>query len=112
MARELPTRRNRENAGGLGENPLALTIPYVARLLDNFAGGVSCLRSRQRLRLQEGQKPDADLRALSVEADGFFDLPEWDNKPLGRINHESLKYRSSCRIVGSRAWLDCPGIGP
>jgi hypothetical protein len=54
MAREIPTRWNRENAGGLGENPLALTIPYVARLLDNFAGELSCLRSRQRLRQQEG----------------------------------------------------------
>ena len=54
MAREIPTRRNRESAAGLGENPLALTIPYVARLLDNFAGALSCLRSRQRLRQQEG----------------------------------------------------------
>ena len=53
MAREIPTRRNRENAGGLGENPLALTILYVARLLDNFAGELSCLRSCQRLRQQE-----------------------------------------------------------
>jgi hypothetical protein len=112
MAREIPTRWNRENASGLGENPLALTIPYVARLLDNFAGELSCLRSRQRLRQQEGQNPDADLRALSVEADGFFGLPEWDNKPLGRISYESLKFRCSCRIVGSCAWLDCPGIRP
>jgi hypothetical protein len=43
----------------------ALGILYVARLLDNFAGELSCLRSRQRLRQQEGQKPDANLRAFS-----------------------------------------------
>jgi hypothetical protein len=54
---EIPTRRNRENAGGLGENPLALTIPHVARLLDNFAGELSCFRSRIRLRQQEGRNP-------------------------------------------------------
>jgi hypothetical protein len=37
----------------LSANPLALTILYVARLLDNCAGELSCLRSRQRLRQQE-----------------------------------------------------------
>jgi hypothetical protein len=54
---------------GPGEGPAHQPF-LVARLLDNFAGELSCLRSCIRLRQQEGQNPDADRRALSVEANG------------------------------------------
>ena len=49
----------------------------MSRLLDNFAGELSCLHSRQRLRQQEGHNPDADPRALSAEADRFLTFLKW-----------------------------------